>query len=70
MPVPAKETHDQGTPTVNKLITATVLLIVGTSVLMAAVPAVVRLIDAVTPLVLVVGTFAVVWQLVNYFTRQ
>jgi hypothetical protein len=37
---------------------------------MAAVPAVVRLIDAVTPLVLVVGILAIVWQSVKYFTRQ
>lgn len=49
-------------PDGEQLITATILLIVGMLGLTAMVPLVVRLIEAVTPLVLVVGTLAVVWQ--------
>ncbi len=54
----------------DKLVTGLVLLIVGAVILNAATPMMVQLINALTPLVLVVGTLVIVWRLVKYFTRQ
>lgn len=66
----ARNPHDQEGQMTDKLVTGLVLLIVGAVILNAATPMMVQLINALTPLVLVVGTLVIVWRLVKYFTRQ
>jgi uncharacterized paraquat-inducible protein A len=44
--------------------------IVGLAALTYAGPTLVALVHALVPLVLVIGMFALVWQLVRYFTRR
>lgn len=55
---------------IERLVIAAIVTVVVLSMLAAATPVIVRLIDALTPLVLVVGTLLIVWRLVRYFTRQ
>jgi hypothetical protein len=54
----------------DKLISAILLLIALAVVLAAATPAIVRLLDAVTPLVLVVGVLFLAWTLLQRYLRQ
>lgn len=54
----------------SKLIQGLLLAIVGLVVLEAAGPTITRLIQALVPLVLVVGIVVAVLQLVRYYTRQ
>lgn len=53
-----------------KFVSTTILLAVGLATLAITGPALVRLVDALVPLVLVVGILAVVWQVTKYLTRQ
>jgi len=46
------------------------LIIAATIVLAAAAPAIVRLLNAATPLALVLLVAILAWKLVQYYTRQ
>lgn len=54
----------------NKLIQLTLLGIVGLAALITAGPTITRLVQALVPLVLVVGIVVAILQLVRYFTRS
>ncbi len=53
----------------NKFTQNTLLGIVGLAALIAAGPTITRLVQALVPLVLVVGVVVAILQLVRYFTR-
>jgi hypothetical protein len=54
----------------SRVIEATVLGIVGLAVLVAAGPTLTKLVDALVPLVLVLGIVAVVLHALRYLTRR
>lgn len=54
----------------NKLIGTLTLLVVGAVVLADVAPAIVRIAEALVPLVLVVGIVVAVLRLLGYFTRE
>jgi hypothetical protein len=55
---------------VNKFVETVLIVIVGLAALIAAGPTITRLVQALVPLVLVVGVVVAVLQLVRYFTRS
>jgi hypothetical protein len=55
---------------VNKFAQNTLLGIVGLAALITAGPTITRLVQALVPLVLVVGVVVAILQLVRYFTRS
>jgi hypothetical protein len=55
---------------VNKLIQIMLIAIVGLAALITAGPTITRLVQALVPLVLVVGFVVAILQLVRYFTRS
>lgn len=54
----------------NKFVETVLIVIVGLAALIAAGPTITRLVQALVPLVLVVGVVVAVLQLVRYFTRS
>jgi hypothetical protein len=54
----------------NKLIQTVLLVILGLGLLIAATPALIKLVHALIPLVLLIGVLAVVWRVIRYLTRQ
>jgi hypothetical protein len=53
-----------------KFVSTLAIIVIGLAALAAIGPMLVRLINALVPLVLVVGILAVVWQVTKYLTRQ
>jgi hypothetical protein len=53
-----------------KFVSTLAIVVLGLAALAAIGPTLVRLINALVPLVLVVGILAVVWQVTKYLTRQ
>jgi hypothetical protein len=54
----------------SKLLHSVLLVILGLGLLIAATPALTKLIHALIPLVLLIGVLAVIWRVTYYLTRQ
>ncbi|HUB73993.1 MAG TPA: hypothetical protein VL979_08160 [Solirubrobacteraceae bacterium] len=54
----------------DKALNLLLAVVFGAAVLTAAAPTLLHVVDALVPLALVVGSVAITWKLIDYFTRE